>query len=357
MGTHMALNEKQKWMFAAAVLSTFALFYLLAPVLTPFVIAAGLAYIGDPLVDRLEAIGVSRTKSVLVVFSGLLLVLIPLVLILIPMLQNQIVVLIKKIPQIMDWLQISLFPWLESTFGVSFAGLGIEEIKTSLKNHWQQVGGAAASFISMLSESGLALIGVLANLILIPVVTFYFLRDWDDMVLRIRKLLPRAVEPTVVRLAGQCDDVLGAFFRGQLMVMLALATMYTIGLSVVGLDLALLIGAVAGLVSFVPYLGFIVGFGAATVAALLQFHDVAHVVYVAIVFGAGQLVESFVLTPILLGDRIGLHPVMVIFALMVGGQLFGFFGILMALPFAAVIMVLLRYAHERYLNSQLYGSA
>lgn len=352
----MAMSDKQKWTIAAAIAAIVALLYLLAPVLTPFVVGAGLAYIGDPLVDRLEARKLSRTASVIIVFCALILVLIAVVLILVPMLQNQVVVLMRKVPEIFDWLQQSVLPWAEAHLGVSFAGLGIEQLKASLLSHWQQVGGAAASVLAVLSESGLAVAAWLANLILIPVVTFYFLRDWDFMVTRVRELLPRAVEPTAVVLGRQCDDVLGAFFRGQLIVMLALAGIYTTGLAIIGLDLALLIGMVAGLVSFVPYLGFIVGLGAATVAAILQFHDAIHILYVAIAFGVGQLAESFVLTPILLGDRIGLHPVMVIFALMVGGQLFGFFGILVALPVAAVIMVMLRYAHEQYLRSTLYGS-
>lgn len=353
----MALSDKQKWTIAAATAAVLIVLYLLAPVLTPFAIAAGLAYIGDPLVDKLEAKKLSRTTAVIIVFCALITVLIAVVVVLVPMLQSQIVVLVRKVSQIFDWLQQSVIPWAEVNFGVSLAGLGIDQLKTSVLTHWQQVGGAAASVLVAVSQSGLAVVGWLANLVLIPVVTFYFLRDWDVMVARVRELLPRVVEPAVVALARQCDEVLGAFFRGQLMVMLALAGIYTTGLVIVGLDLALLIGMVAGLVSFVPYLGFIVGFGAATVAAILQFHDAIHVFYVAIAFGVGQLAESFALTPILLGDRIGLHPVMVIFALMVGGQLFGFFGILMALPVAAVAMVLLRYAHEHYLRSGLYGSA
>lgn len=351
----MALTTQQRWTLAAATAALFGLLYLLAPVLTPFAVAAGLAYIGDPLVDKLEAKNLSRTSAVLIVFCALLIVLIAVVLVLVPMLQSQIIVLLRKVPQIFDWLQHSALPWLESSFGVSLAGLDIETLKASVLSHWKQVGGAAASVFTALSQSGMALAGWLANLVLIPVVTFYFLRDWDVMVAKLRESLPRAVEPTVAALARQCDDVLGAFFRGQLSVMLALAVVYTAGLSLVGLDLALLIGMVAGLVSFVPYLGFIVGFGAASLAAALQFHDFIHVVYVGLVFGFGQLLESFALTPILLGDRIGLHPVMVIFALMVGGQLFGFFGILMALPVAAVVMVVLRYAHDRYLRSTLYG--
>jgi len=173
---------------------------------------------------------------------------------------------------------------------------------------------------------------------------------------RMGLLLPRAVEPTVSRLAHESDLVLGGFLRGQLSVMLALGTMYTLGLWAAGIDLALLIGFIAGLVSFVPYLGVFVGLGISLIAALVQYGDLLHVVLVCVVFGVGQTLEGFVLTPWLVGDRIGLHPVAVIFAVMAGGQLFGFFGVLMALPVAAVVMVLLRYLHQRYTESDLYGS-
>jgi predicted PurR-regulated permease PerM len=159
----------------------------------------------------------------------------------------------------------------------------------------------------------------------------------------------------VVRLASASDEVLSAFLRGQLTVMLALGTIYTVGLWIVGLELALLIGMIAGLVSFVPYLGFIVGILAAGIAAVMQFQEVLPLLYVAIVFMVGQSLEGMLLTPLLVGEKIGLHPVAVIFAVLAGAQLFGFFGILLALPVTAVVMVLLRYTHERYVGSTLYA--
>jgi predicted PurR-regulated permease PerM len=187
------------------------------------------------------------------------------------------------------------------------------------------------------------------------VVTFYLLRDWDFLVERIRELIPRNVEPLVSELTKQCDQVLGAFMRGQLMVMLALGTIYAIGLGIIGIELALLLGMIAGLASIVPYLGFIIGILVSSVAAMMQFQDINILFYVAIVFTIGQLIEGFLLTPMLVGDKIGLHPVAVIFAIMAGGQLFGFAGVLLALPVAAVIMVLLRFAHLRYIGSDVYG--
>jgi predicted PurR-regulated permease PerM len=200
----------------------------------------------------------------------------------------------------------------------------------------------------------MTLLAWLANMLLVPVVTFYMLRDWDILVERIRELIPRRYERTIARLASASDEVLSAFLRGQLTVMLALGTIYTVGLWIVGLELALLIGMIAGLVSFVPYLGFIVGILAAGVAAVMQFQEVLPLLYVAIVFMVGQSIEGMLLTPLLVGEKIGMHPVAVIFAVLAGAQLFGFFGILLALPVAAVVMVLLRYTHERYVGSTLY---
>jgi len=202
--------------------------------------------------------------------------------------------------------------------------------------------------------SGQWLLSWAAWLLLVPVVTFYLLRDWDRLVHSIRELIPRQYEPTVVSLARECDSVLAEFLRGQLLVMFSLGTIYSIGLWFTGLEYSLLVGMSAGLVSFVPYLGGIVGISVAGILAYMQFHDLLHLVYVALVFGTGQAVEGMVLSPTLVGDRIGLHPVAVIFAVMAGGQLFGFIGILLSLPVAAVVTVLLRYLHQRYIDSIYY---
>jgi predicted PurR-regulated permease PerM len=248
-------------------------------------------------------------------------------------------------------------PWLESRTGVEFAAvLDTDRIVPMLQEHWQQAGGVAAAIVGAVSKSGFAGVAWFMNLLLIPVVAFYLLRDWDLLVERIRMLLPRPVEPTISRIARESDTVLGAFLRGQLLVMVVLGLIYSIGLWLVGIDLALLIGMTAGLLSFVPYLGNVVGVIAAVIAALVQYHDVTHVALVLVVFVAGQVLEGMVLTPWLVGDKIGLHPVAVIFAVLAGGQLFGFLGILLALPVASVAMVVLRHAHDRYLASALYGA-
>ncbi len=348
------MSESQRWFLLAIGLVLVGLVYLLAPILTPFLAASILAYIGDPIADKLEARGMTRTLSVVTVFSVLTLVLLILLLILIPSVQGQVKLLISHIPRYIAWLQEQGLPALGTLLGYAEEEFGVGELKSYLGD-MQGAGGALGKLLALLGHSGQTLLHWVANLTLIPVVTFYMLRDWDLIVARVQELLPRYLEPRITRLARESDEVLGAFFRGQLLVMLALGTLYSIGLAMVGLDLSLLIGMLAGLVSFVPYLGAITGILVAGLAAIMQFHDLLHLVLVALVFGVGQAVEGMLLTPLLVGEKIGLHPVAVLFAVLAGGQLFGFFGILLALPVAAVVMVLLRYAHQRYRHSELYG--
>lgn len=334
------------------------LIYLLAPILTPFAVAALLGYLGDPLVDQLEQRGFTRTTSVVLVFVAMSLAVILVLLLLVPILEAQISQLIRDLPRYVDWFRARLEPFLQQSFGIQTDGLlDLSQVTGMLREHWQAAGGFAASALASVSKSGLAVVAWLVNLALIPVLTFYFLRDWDGLVARIAEVIPRSLSHTVSRLAWQSDQVLGGFLRGQLLVMASLATIYTVGLWLVGIDYALLIGMGAGLVSFIPYLGTITGLVAAVVAALVQHHDILHLVLVLIVFGIGQVAEGFFLTPKLVGDRIGLHPVVVIFAIMAGGQLFGFVGVLLGLPVAAIVMVILRHLHEQYLCSELYGLA
>lgn len=349
------MTDTQKLFGLLSVALLLALLYLLAPVLFPFLVAAALAYLGDPLVDILEARKLSRSVSVVVVFCGLLLALFLVLVFVVPALQQELIALLKKLPAYIDRLQGTILPWLQAQFSIEIPAWNLDSLKQAFSSHWQSVGGVAAGLMGSVSRSGLALLGWFANLVLIPVLTFYLLRDWDLLVARLHELVPRRAEQTVVRLVRDCDEVLGAFMHGQLLVMLTLGIVYSLGLWLVGLEMAFLIGMLAGMVSFVPYLGFILGMLVAGVAALMQFQDAIHLFYVLLVFGFGQMLESFLLTPYLLGDRIGLHPVAVIFAVMAGGQLFGFVGVLLALPAAAVIMVLLSHAHERYVSSELYA--
>jgi predicted PurR-regulated permease PerM len=348
------MSDSQKWLVLAGGILGCWLVYRLAPVLTPFLVSLALAYLGDPIVDRLQRRRLSRTAGVVVVFAVMLLGGLGLLLLIVPMLERQIVVLAGMVPVAVAWMQTELLPRLQSISGFTELQLDAEALREALTAHSAELGAAVKGLLGNVFQSGQVLIGWFALLLLVPVVTFYLLRDWDVLTARIRELLPRRLEPQIVGLARECDEVLAAFVRGQLLVMLALGTVYTVGLWLAGLDLAFLIGVLAGMVSFVPYLGVIVGVVAAGVAALIQFHDLVHLVYVAIVFGIGQGLEGMVLSPLLVGDRIGLHPVAVIFAVMAGGQLAGFFGVLIALPVAAVVVVVLRHVRARYLESSLY---
>ncbi len=351
------MTDSQKWLWFAGIAATGWLVYLLAPVLSPFMVAALLAYLGDPVVDRLERGRFSRNWAVIVVFTLIFLLLVLVLLLLIPQIEKQLVYLIQKLPGYIDAIQQKVIPWVANRLGIADFQVDTGAPKQWFAQHWQQAGSVAQIVLGSISSSGLAFMGWLGSLVLVPVVTFYLLRDWDVMVARIRGMIPRSMEKDVTKLASESDEVLGAFIRGQLLVMLALTIIYSVGLSLVGLKLALLIGLLAGLVSFVPYLGFIIGVLAAGIAILLQTQQVLDLVYVLIVFGIGQILESVVLTPTLVGDRIGLHPVAVIFAVMAGGQLFGFIGILLALPVAAVLAVFLRHIHEGYVNSQVYDKS
>ncbi|AYC32161.1 AI-2E family transporter [Pseudomonas cavernae] len=349
------MNVSRHWFGLVGLLLLGWLLYLLHPILSPFLIGVLLAYMGDPLVDRLERWKLSRTWAVVVVFALFSLMLLVLLLVLVPMLGRQLVRLYELAPQMLDWLQHTALPWVQAQLGLADSFWRFDQLKAALSEHLGKTTDIVGAVLAQATASSLALLGWLGNLLLIPVVSFYLLRDWDLLVAKLRGLLPRRREDFVVQLVGECHEVLGAFLRGQLLVMLALGVIYASGLMLVGLELGLLIGLIAGLASIVPYMGFVVGFGAAVTAGLFQFGvEFYPLLGIAAVFMVGQLLEGMLLTPWLVGDRIGLHPVAVIFAILAGGQLFGFTGVLLALPVAAVIMVLLRHVHDLYKLSNLY---
>lgn len=340
---------------AAITLAVLWVVWLLAPILTPFVLAALLGWLGDPLVDRLVATGRSRNTAVVLVFALMVLLIVLALVLLVPLIERQVLTLVESLPRYRDWFVGTALPWLEQRTGLQvLAWFDADRIIETVRAHWQEAGGIAASLLGFLSRSGFAVLGWVANVVLLPVLTFFFLRDWDIFVERVAALVPRTHEATVGRLARESSDMLSGFLRGQFLVMLILGVLYGIGLWLVGLDLGVLIGIVAGLLTFVPYLGptTVVVFGG--IAALVQYGDWQHLLGVGIVFAVGQVIESYWLTPKLVGDRIGLHPVAVIFAVLAGGQLFGFLGMLLALPVAAVANVLLRFAVERYRTSRAY---
>ncbi len=349
----MTTNTQWLWLAIATVI--FFLLYLLSPILTPFILGALLAYLGDPLVDKLEARKISRTLSVVIVFITIIIIILAIFLLVIPLFEAQLTRLLAKLPSAIDWIMTIIKPQLQNTFGIDTNTLGIDQIKNTLTEHFVQTSGLIKNLVKTLSHSSMILFNWLTIIILTPVITFYLLRDWDILVAYIQDLLPRDIEPQISKLAKESDEVLGAFLRGQLSVMFALGTIYSIGLGIIGIEFALLIGMLAGIVSFVPYLGLIIGIIVAGTAVIVQTYDIVNLLYVFLVFAIAQAIEAVVLTPLFVGERIGLHPVTVIFAVLAGGQLFGFFGVLLALPVAAILAVLMRHLHNKYKESSIYA--
>ena len=349
------LYSDNRWLILALILAFIA--YLLSPILTPFLVAAALAYICDPLVDKLslnnKKFSLGRTTATIFVLAGILAAIVLLFLILVPLLQKQSLLIAERLPHLIESLRNNVEPWLQAKFGISL-NIDAAHIQDIISKNWKTTGGIVGDVLATAGSKGLALIGVLANLLLLPVVLFYLLRDWDKLVQGVGDLVPRDWIGQVKSIASEVDKVVAEFLRGQLSVMAALCVFYSFGLWLVGLEMALSIGLIAGLLSFVPYLGFALAFTMAVLLALLQFTSLAQIVPVLVVFSVGQLLESFILTPYLVGNRIGLHPVIVILALLAGGQLFGFAGVLLALPVSAAIAVGLSHTKDSYLNSDAY---
>ncbi|MPV86563.1 AI-2E family transporter [Ostreibacterium oceani] len=349
----MHLEQKIQLVFIIALVGL--CFYVLSPILSPFLFAALLAYLGDPLVDRLEK-RMSRTFAVVSVFIFIIITLILIVMLFIPLISEQLSKLIGKLPGMIDLIEKNILPTIQDKFAAGSAASSDDDlILNTLKSNLSNLSNIASKLFGWISNSSGFVLTLLANIFLVPVVTFYLLRDWDRLIERIHHLIPRRYEAKVSQIAKESDNMLAAFLRGQFMVMNSLGLIYAIGLSVVGLESAILIGFIAGWLSFVPYLGLVVGMGVATALAYFQFGDIMHPLGVIITFVIAQALEGSVLTPRFVGERIGLHPVAVIFAVLAGGQLAGFAGVLLALPVAAVLNVLVSHAHVAYQHSKLYN--
>ncbi|MEX1826061.1 AI-2E family transporter [Luteibacter sp. CQ10] len=350
----MTHDNSRRWQMLGLTAVIVFVIWLLAPVLMPFALAGMLAYLGDPLADRLQRLGMGRTWAVSIVFTVIAVIFIGVLLLLVPLISHQVENLSENLPHYVDWVRGTALPWVQQRLHLDPGTFDTDRVLATIREHIGSIGTIAARTVAKVTQSGMGIITWMTNAVLIPVVAFYLLRDWDTMIAHIQRLLPRSIEPTVVRLSRESDQVLGAFVRGQLLVMLALGVFYGLGLTLIGISIGPLIGMIAGLLSFVPYLGFIIGFVAALIAALVQYGDWMHVILVVVVFTIGQLLEGYVLVPRLVGGKIGLHPVAVIFAVLAGGHLFGFLGVLLALPAASVVVVLLRYVFARYRESDLY---
>jgi phosphoribosylaminoimidazole-succinocarboxamide synthase len=347
-------TENLPWFALAALLVIAGLVYLLAPVLTPFLAGALLAYILDPLAERVQKWGLSRSLAALAVLIVAGLLATGLVFMVVPLFINQAQLLMDRLPDYLGWVQLEVLPTLAGLFGIS-ADINMDTVRNWLAEHAQSAGSVAQQFLPRLGSGAAALLSAAVNLLLIPVVTFYLLRDWDGMVGKIDQLIPRPWHEQISRIARDIDRVLSEFLRGQLSVMAAMSVFYSVGLTLAGLDFALPIGILTGVLGFIPFVGATLGLVLGVLEATLQFQSVAGVLPVLAVFVIGQAVEGMVVTPWLVGDRIGLHPVAVIFALAAFGQVFGFFGVLLALPMAAALLVAIRHLREAYVNSPVYA--
>jgi predicted PurR-regulated permease PerM len=293
----------------------------------------------------------------------MLLLIVGFILVLVPLFVTEAKLLSEQFPSAVEAIKIKLLPWVKQTFGVEVP-LDVPTIKQWITDQLKDsdksaaagsvAGKVGASVFAKLGVGGLALIGFLVNLVLIPIVMFYFLRDWPKLVAFIDRAIPRRFHAQCARFATQVDNVLAEFLRGQVSVMVVMAIFYSVGLWIVGLQFALPVGIMTGILVFVPYLGSVSGILLGTIAAFMQFQSLSGVWPVWVVFALGQMIEGFAVTPFLVGDRIGLHPVAVIFALLAFGQLFGFVGVLLALPLSAVLLVALRNADDVYRSSRIY---
>lgn len=336
------MATRMKLTLAAIMIGSIALIWLLGGMLTPFVISGYLAYLGNPLVRRLMQYHMPRTVAVSVVFISIFLVLFGLWLLLVPLIEDQLNQFIIQLPAMLTWVIESTTPTLEYLSKLT-GEFDWATVRSHLLGHSQQAGGIASHLIKTIADSSNYLLSFVMNLLLIPIVTFYFLRDWD---LALQNQYFWLEVPMIKQWLGfiaEIDQILKAFFRGQFTLMVALAVIYSIALSIIGLPMSLLIGILSGVLTLVPYLGFIVGIVLASLVALMQFHDLTHLFYVWAIFAGVAMIENVVLVPKLVGSGLGLHPVAVIFALLAGGQLFGIVGVLLALPVAAIVKVALRH--------------
>ena len=352
-------EQRQTLMWVAFGLVLMGLLVLLGPVLTPFIAAAILAYALNPGVDWLSSrhlgkLRIPRMLAVGIMMALLFAVMLALVLIVIPVLEKDLPLMREQIPRLLASLDATVAPWLQG-LGVS-ARLDVDGIKNLMTDQIAKAGqGIWTSLLSSVRIGGIALLGWIATLLLVPVVLFYLLLDWHQILARFQHAVPRRWFAKAQSFGREVDALLAQYLRGQLLVMLVLSIYYSAALTIAGLDVAVPIGIITGMLVFIPYVGFGLGLLMALLAALLQLGLMQGLIVVGVVYGLGQLLESFILTPRLVGERIGLHPLVVIFALLAFGQLFGFVGVLLALPASAILSVAIRHTRDNYLRSNFYS--
>ncbi len=346
-------SQRRTATWTAISLLALLLLWLLAPVLTPFVIAGVMGYVLHPAVERLAARRVPRVLAVALVEVAAIVAVLAVLLLIVPILSKQLPLLREQIPMLADRLNANLAPWL-AKMGMKVS-LDTASIKAFVLKYLDaNLEDWLATALSSARIGGSILLALLGNLFLVPIVLFYLLTDWNNLTARFAGLVPPRLRDSVSGFATECDQTLGQYLRGQLLVMLILAAYYSIGLALFGFDLAVPVGVFTGLAVFIPYAGFGLGLVLALISGLLQFASWQGLVGVAVVYGLGQVVESFYLTPRLVGERIGMSPITVIFALLAFGHLLGFVGVLIALPLSALLVVATRRLRYVYLGSRLF---
>jgi predicted PurR-regulated permease PerM len=356
--THTNTNMIRNWLIGIATLVALAwLLGHLSPILTPFIAAAIVAYILNPIVLRLCAVKIGkkhlpRTLASAVVMVLLVITLIGLVLIVVPVLRTEAALLQARLPALIETANSVWLPWIKQHLGIALT------LDTASLKAWLTGLSAGDDVVNhalnAVKTGGTALLGFVGTSLLALVLAFYLLMDWTDIVARVKKLVPQRWKGLLGKLTDDCDRVLGQYLRGQLSVMLALCIYYSAALWLAGFDVALPVGVLTGLLIVIPYLGFAIGLLLALAAAVLQFAGFSGLIWVAVIYGFGQILEGFFLTPRWVGASLGLHPAAVIFALLAFGQLMGFTGVLLALPLAAVIVVVGKAALEKYMASDWY---
>ena len=350
----MAKSENKNWIFWITLLVIFAvLVYVLRSVLLPFVVGIIIGYLLDPLATRLEKLKINRTLATCLVLLLVAVILIPAFIALVGMIDEQLALFISAVPKYMEALSQKIEPII-ANIQDNFPNFNQEKFREYLRGNMSNGLKLIGSLLRKLISGSYAVFNILSLVLITPIVTFYMLRDWNDFTKKVDSLLPKAYKKEIRTQAKEIDKIISSFIRGQLSVCVLLGTFYGVGLSFVGLDLGLLVGFIAGIISFIPYVGSIVGFITAMAIAFAQFNDWVPIAQVVGVFAVGQFLEGNFLTPKLVGDSIGLHPVWVMFALLAGGVLLGFLGLMIAVPLAAVIGVLARFAISKYKQSSLY---
>ncbi len=348
-------EQRQTLLWLAVGILLAVMLVLLGPILTPFVAAAIIGYMLNPGVDALSERGLPRALAVLLAITAVGLMIAAIVLIVLPVLAEQLPVLRQRLPILLERIDNSIGVWLRQMgMGGRFDLAAVQDI---IADKLAASDGLSTAVLTWLRIGGTAVMGWAATLFLIPIVLFYVLLDWHSLFARIGETVPRRWITQVTEMAKEVDSLLAQYLRGQLLVMLLLASYYSVGLAVAGFDVALPVGLLTGLLVFIPYIGFGLGLLLAILAAILQFDSAYGLIAVAIVYGLGQFIESFYLTPRLVGERIGLHPLAVIFALLAFGQLFGFVGVLLALPASAILLVVFGRLRQHYLKSSFYNQS